>query len=227
MKLGKYIEGLYGVQTNIDLIALKKQTDEMYNIIKEFFKKDKLDYDGQSTLTTQLFGEYNLLLYPFPIFHDLYFNISTAFHLCYRDLFKRNADEKHFMQCWLNYYRKGDFIDWHGHHPPTYRAWHGFMCVDTEPNSYTSYRWPNSLSSSRKDLILDIPSKNGLIVMGTSNGDLHKSSEWAIEDRPRITIAFDIVPATSLLSTVQKREEPKYLNAMREYNYFVNHWIPI
>jgi hypothetical protein len=225
MKLGKYIDGLYGVQTDIDLIALKQQTDQMYDIIKDFFKPDRLDYNGQSTLSTKLFGQYNLLLYPFPIFHDLYFNISTAFHLSYKDLFKRNADEKHFMQCWLNYYKKGDFIDWHSHHKPSDRSWHGFLCVDTEPNSYTSYRWPNN--PAKKDFTLDVPSKDGLIVMGTSNGDVHRSSEWQIEDRPRITIAFDIIPAEYILKSMSKLPEPKYLNAMNESNYFVNHWVPI
>lgn len=222
MKVGKFTRGLYGVQSDINLKELRYYSDIMYDIIKTHFKSDKTDYNGQSTLTTKLFTKYNLLMYPFPIFHELYCEICNAFYLCHADLFKKKP-EKHYMQCWLNYYRKGEFIDWHGHQKSELQAWHGFLCVDTEPGSSTSYKWKENL-----DKIIEIPSKDGLIVIGPSNGDLHRSSEWEFEDRPRITIAFDIMPATSLSEKmVVDSPEPKYLNAMRDNPFYTNHWIPV
>jgi hypothetical protein len=59
---------------------------------------------------------------------------------------------------------------------------------------------------------LDIPSKNGLMVLSRSNGDVHRSSEWD-QEYPRITIAFDIVPAGILY------RENRYTH--------INHWMPI
>lgn len=228
MKIGKYIEDLYGIQTNINLSELKKYSNVMYGAIKENFQKDKHDYTGQSTLTTELFQKYNLMMYPFPIFHELYFTISKAFHLCHKDLMNEKA-EHHYMQCWLNFYKKGDFIDWHTHQTPELRAWHGFICVDTEPGSYTSYKWDPKVYPSRKDIILDVQSKDGLIVLGPSKGDVHRSSEWEFDDRPRITIAFDILPAesVSVKGAISRVSEPKYSNAMKASPYFVNHWIPV
>lgn len=229
MKIGRYIDGLYGVQSTLNLPHLRKNADEMYEIIKDRFENDKSDYSGQSTLTTRLFSRYNLLMYPFPIIHDLYFDISNAFHLAYKSQYNRKANERFFIQCWLNYYKKGEYIDWHGHQPKEYGAWHGFFCVDVEPGSYTSYKWPTD--PTRTDLVLDVQSKNGLIVMGLSNGDMHRSSEWNFEDKPRITIAFDIIPANAIsINGIQILEEPRYLNAMRNEErgiYYTNHWIPI
>jgi hypothetical protein len=167
-------------------------------------------------------------MYPFPIIHDLYYSISAAFYLCLEDFYGFKTNKKYFIQCWLNIFKKDEFIDWHKHQPIENEAWHGFVCVDTEPDSFTTYSWPND--SSRKGLLLDIPSKDGLIVMGLSNGDRHKSSKWVVEGRPRITIAFDIVPAIALSEhTILNYPEPRYLNAIKNStnSQFVNHWIPI
>jgi hypothetical protein len=117
----------------------------------------------------------------------------------------------------MNYYKKGEFIDWHRHASEDVGGWHGFFCLDAEPDSYTSYRWPND--DSRKGLTLDVESKNGLIVLGRSNLDLHKSSEWQHEDRARITIAFDILPVSYIKDVCS--------NAMKNDPYYINHWIPI
>jgi hypothetical protein len=128
----------------------------------------------------------------------------------------------------LNVYRKGESIGWHGHQTPNYNAWHGFVCVDTEPESYTSYRWPNN--KERDNLILDVPSKDGLIVLGLSNGDIHRSSEWQIAERNRVTIAFDIVPSKALAAEISQNQEPNLVNALKfvdDKSYFVNHWVPI
>jgi hypothetical protein len=224
MSLKKYVDGLYSVETNINLNTLKKSVSELYDIIKVHFQDNK-DHNGQSTLDAELYSKYNLLMYPFPEIHQLYSEIQKNFKLCLVDS-DSSQNENYFIQCWLNYFYKGQYIDWHGHTKVDMNCWHGFFCLDTEPNSYTSYKWP--LDQARKDLIVDVPSKNGTLVFGKSNGDMHRSSEWINEDYPRITIAFDIVPSRFLYKfCVQDLPEPKYLNAMKSDPIYVNHWIPI
>ena len=55
-----------------------------------------------------------------------------------------------------------------------------------------------------------IESKDNLLVIGKSDNDKHRSSVWN-QDTPRITIAFDILPVSSIY---------------KEFN-TLNHWIPI
>lgn len=227
MNVQKFIDGLYGVQTDINIQELRDTSHIMHYAIKEYFKNSRAAILTKSTDTTKLFNSYNLLLYPFPILHKLYFNISKCFHLIYQEHFGKSVDESFFIQCWLNSYKKGEFIDWHGHQPSSYQAWHGFICVDTEPNSYTSYKWPKN--SERTGIEITVPSKDGLLVLGQSNDDMHRCSEWHLEDRNRITIAFDIVPSFAFTENylLKDVDEPKYLSAMKANNYYVNHWIPI
>lgn len=216
MDITEHAPGLYSVKSNIDLTILKRSVNDLYEFIKETFAVDNVDYDRQSTLDTDLFTKYNLCMYPLPGIHELYWSIHSIFHEC---LTRRCGivNEKYFMQSWLNVYHKGGYIDWHGHTPPALKAWHGFLCVDVEPDSSTSYRWPGV------DEVV-VKSSDGLIVMGESAGDLHRSSEWLHEDRPRITIAFDIVP----LSAFQTLISDSYTAAARSGEQsMINHWLPI
>ena len=146
--------------------------------------------------TTKLFHLYNILMYPLPELHELHQEIKEFFYQV-----NPNRKNKYYVQCWLNVYHKGDYIDWHGHwvQPDT---WHGFYCVNVEPNSSTEYKIPGL------DKNVTVHSLNNLLVIGRGN-DSHRTSEW-IDDTPRITIAIDIVPR-------------KFI----EYNKWLNHWIPI
>lgn len=131
-------------------------------------------------ISTQLFNQYNLLLYPFAGFHKLYHEICKVFDtLC-------DKNENYYIQCWLNYYTHNQYIDWHKHFDPEDQTWHGFVCVDCK-DSKTSYRLPSGEE-------FDVPSVDGNIVISKSNGDIHRTYPWPYTDSPRITIAFDIVP---------------------------------
>lgn len=223
MYIAKHVDGLYSVDTDLNVKQIKESCHKLYDIIKTHFQNNN-DHTGQSTLDTELHTRYNLLLYPFAGIHELYFSISKIFHDC-RIRENNGLNEKYVIQSWLNFFNKGDYIDWHQHTTVDFNCWHGFLCVDTEPESFTSYKWPNHLD---RNTIIDVPSKNGRIVMGRSNGDVHRSSEWPYEDRPRITIAFDIVPTRFVTGYCLKNySEPRYNNAMKHSNMFVNHWIPI
>jgi hypothetical protein len=97
---------------------------------------------------------------------------------------------RYYIRCWVNLFRKGQHVNWHGHWPSDCETYHGFYCVNTEGenSSFTSYRIPYV----DKEIVID--SKDGLLVFGKSENDQHKSSPWENEGRPRVTIAFDVIP---------------------------------
>lgn len=194
----------YIITKKLDLNSeqLRNSCFRMKELIEKEFKPGSGEvpyFDGDSKIqfTTNLYGAYNLLMYPFPEFYELYENIKELFHDVCKD------DEKYYIQCWINFYKKDDFISWHYHWPPQDNAWHGFFCVDCEP-SKTTYRLPNI------DYDVDVPSENNLLVLSRSAGDMHRTWPWEQENRERITIAYDIVP--------------RYII---NYEKWLNHWIPI
>jgi len=189
---------VYTSKLDLEVALIRDGCFKMYDFIRAKFSDKPVDYTGQSTLTTGVYAQYNLMLYPMPGFHDLFRGIQRVFHTI-----NPETRERHYMQCWLNFYRKGDFIDWHGHWPPEAQSWHGFYCVTGGGLSDTTYRIP----PNGQEVV--IPTVNDRLVLSKSDGDRHRSSEWNYDD-PRITIAFDIVP---------DRKIPPLGN--------LNHWIPI
>ena len=100
-------------------------------------------------------------------------------------------DTSYVIKSWMNIYRKGESIGWHDHWPAKDKVWHGFYCVNTEEvNSSTLYKIPGVAGE------VDVPSKDGLLVVGKSDNDKHRSTPW-YGKTPRITLAFDIVPVYS------------------------------
>jgi hypothetical protein len=172
-------------------------------IAKNFKSNPSIDYPVKSTATTKLYAQYNYFMYPFPGLHELYNTVKETFHHCCK------STEPFYTQAWLNVYRTGDYIDWHSHWPPEFESWHGFYCVDVEPDSSTTYR----LFGERPEIDdIVVPSRNNMLVLSRSDGDVHRSSEWNHLDRPRITVAFDIIPMSKLYD---------------RRNYEPNHWVPI
>lgn len=150
--------------------------------------------------TTKLYKEYNLLLLVRTSFHELYHRIKECFdHLPIEK-------EPHYIQCWLNIYNSiYPNANWHAHWHSQFRAWHGFYCVSIPEPSGTFYKIP-SLEDE-----LYIPSVEGKIVIGKSDGDLHRSTPNKNHEIPRITVAFDILPCSSSLPFAN----------------MLNHWMPI
>ena len=182
---------------DLDKEKLLDSSKKIYKLVENNFKNNETNHQIKSTLTTKLYESYNYLMYPFDEVHNLYTNIKTSF-----DILKDGSEKKYYIQCWLNYYKKGDFIDWHYHWGKEKETWHGFYCLDCEP-SFTSYKIPNF-----KDAI-NIYSEDNLMVISKSNGDEHRTWPWEY-DKPRITIAFDIVPSNHI-----------------KYDKWLNHWLPI
>ena len=180
--LSNYFNYLYTKDLNLDLNKLQNSCLLMNSVIENNFINLQQNYEGKAPITTKLFNNYNLLMYPFEEFHNLYYEIKKMFYEV------SNTSFPHYIQCWLNVYNRGEYIDWHGHWPSDCKVWHGFYCVNVENEpSHTLYKIPNV-----KD-VLQIDSINNRLVIGKSEEDLHKSSEWNSQD-PRITIAFDIIP---------------------------------
>lgn len=194
-------------QLDLNLKEIQDSCNRMYFLVKNYLENDQKDFDPQGALVSKLFGKYNVFMYPFAGFHELFTEIKNTFdHL--RD---EPSDQKYYIQAWLNVYKKDDFINWHDHwgrnpdgHPTTPSGWHGFYCVDCEP-SKTTYRLLD-----RDNLEVDIASKNNQLVISKSDRDKHRTWPWEHSDRARITIAFDIVPR-------------QYVNPLEP----LNHWIPI
>ena len=210
---------IYTRKLKLDLVEQREIAHYMHNKVIKLFCNDsqKGSDKPNSQMLTKLFAKYNYLLHPHPGIHKLYQEIKNLFYTV------SESDEPHFIQCWVNFYYKGGFIDWHAHWMKEFNAWHGFYCLDVEPDSSTTYQfggWPPKLEIlpgmnpiTRNGTIFDIKSENNLIVIGKSGEDHHRSSEWK-HDNPRITVAFDVVPANKL-----------YTDEWALKN--VNHWIPI
>jgi hypothetical protein len=181
---------------DLDLEAMESSCHQLYELVIDKFRGHQRVNPGKSTPSTELFMAYNLFLYPHDQFHELFHEVNTAFREHCRD------DKKYYIQCWLNYYRAGEFCDWHDHWSPQQQTWHGIYCVHTEP-SHTSYKLPGI------DEPIEIPSEHNLLLLSRSDGFFHRSSPWHDATRPRITIAFDIVPKEHIAKD------------------WLNHWIPL
>jgi hypothetical protein len=189
---------LYSKKLDLNINSIKNSCLTMHQIIMDNFADLPGGYPQKDLYSTHVFNQYNLLMYPLDQFYELYFEIQKL----YKEISQVNTQM--YIQCWLNFYNKGQYIDWHGHWGTGSGAYHGFFCVDVEPDSHTSYKFP--IDDEIK--FIDIESKNNLLVIGKTDRDQHKSSEWN-HDYPRITIAYDIVP--------------KELVPLK----MLNHWMPI
>jgi hypothetical protein len=146
--------------------------------------------------TTRVFNQYNLLLYPFDEFYNFYMSLCKIFNSIVDD------SEDYYAQSWINFYKYNEYLDWHNHFPPEANSYHGFLCVDAE-DSVTSYKLPDNDMSQ-----VDVPAKNGQLIISKSAGDLHRTYPWPHKDRDRLTVAFDIVPKNNI-------------------SWGQNHWAPI
>ncbi len=149
---------------------------------------------------------YNTFLFPYPQFHDLFNAIRDTFHEA-----KVIDNKKYYIQSWTNLFYKGECIGWHSHNQSEYCEYMtGYYCVDAEP-SVTTHRFIDT------NVDYNHENKNGYVVftkMGKKHRhSIHRTWPWPYEDRPRITIAFEILSEEGIFE--------KYPNEM------YNHWIPL
>ena len=169
--------------SSIDNNELVDYSLKVEALLKRNLKRlDSTDWYG--TFTTANHDKYNFLTFPNK-------QVSKLYREIYRNVSPLLDDKPYMIKCWLNVFRKGEKVDWHNHWPAYKKVWHGFYCVQVG-ESFTEYRIPKV-----KDIV-KVKSKEGLLVVGKSEDDQHRSSPWNEEQRPRITVAFDIVPIDSV-----------------------------
>lgn len=176
-------------------------------LIQKFVDHPPTYPDG--SFVTKYYAYYNYFtLGAAPGMTKLFHNIRETFIQCNAHAYNGNPpDNEYYIQCWLNYFRKGESFNWHTHLDEGARSWSGYYCVDVKPNSSTTYMID--------DKEVEIESEDNLLVMANSN-IVHRTSEWK-EDKPRITLAFDINPIKNF--TIPKYKKDKQEN--------LHYWIPL
>jgi len=144
------------------------------------------------TKTTQEFYTYNPFTFGLRPFADVYWKLNRFF---YNNPQVREAGESYYIHGWFNVYTKKegdkgyDHIPFHKHiedmHPHIY---HGFYCANVEPST-TTYRVGSKQPESEWIVHQDY---NDMLIYSAS-GYEHASSPW-MEEKPRVTVAFDIFP---------------------------------
>ena len=146
-----------------------------------------------STKETQDFYTYNPFTFGLRPFADIYWTLNRMF---YSNPQVREAEESYYIHGWFNVYTKKDdenrgydHIPWHKHleiyHPHIY---HGFYCANVQP-SQTWYR--EGPESPEEEWVKHVD-YDDMIIYSPSSFE-HSSTPW-LEDKPRVTIAFDIIP---------------------------------
>lgn len=162
----------------IDNACLYSDCLELEQILMDTIENPR-PASGYGCFTSANHKSYNVFNYDYPGITDLY-------HAIQDHVIPMMPPDEYKIQGWFNVFRKGDFIDWHGHWPPMCRVWHGFYCCHVG-SSYTHYRINHN--------VYDVKGHDGLLVFGKSDGDEHRSGDWHDDTSHRITIAFDIIPA--------------------------------
>jgi len=184
---------------DVDLAELVRSCELLNQHVREEFKHSENGYGTTCAKSAESLDHYNLFLYPFPGFYELAQQIT--------ELFKSRIKSKHkyYLKGWINYYNYGDYVDWHHHKISTTDSAHGFFCVHAQ-DSVTTYRV--------RDDEFHVQCEDGLLVLGETHSDVHRTWPWHDKSRPRITIAFDIVPIQAAHKRQLERKQ-------------INHWMPI
>jgi hypothetical protein len=206
-------------QLNLDLERLRLNCQQASNFIKNRYAKEE-PVTRFGPRTTNLFEKYNIFLIANGPLHELFKEIVTFWNSF------NPSDDVFYMQAWLNVYEESPNLGWHQHSPGYMDAYHGYFCVDVDqsrttyaleekyfkdcvPHDYTDNGTP-LLTYNKEYELVDVMNRDNLLIIAPSANDLHRTIPWKVSNRPRITIAFDIVPGRWIE------------NAAWE-----NHWIPI
>jgi hypothetical protein len=193
---------------------LNKMTDYMVQIYKDMQTANirgispvgsKYDrhWIESGSISTVKWTEYNV----FQFYNEEIYNVYSAI----KDLVIEACDyygvdfkkQKYYIQGWFNINdRKLGKLNWHDHGGPWAPFWHGYYCIKAEPSS-TFYKLEN-----REDLVVENQNKDNRLIL-SEMGHPHAMGDWDW-DGPRITLAYDIVP----LSTIKMYPEQQ-------------HWFPL
>jgi len=155
-----------------NLNYIKKHHNHFVEYANLAHKRFQFAFGKTAKSSTQYFRYYN--------FFQLVAG-STYYHKLYVDLIKIVKDyvktnEKLWLQCWINYHKKNEVLDWHYH---TECLSHGYISIlpkNTETH-FQKYKIQNNI---------------GNLYIGQPN-KLHKVVNLSDFDDIRITIGFDVL----------------------------------
>lgn len=167
-------------------IDVKKLYNDCLYLEKKILERNKNKEYGYISVTgsetSKHYMNYNLFDYNFSQYEQCLSSIQKC-------LKKFNPEKKvYFLNAWVNIFRKDEYIHWHAHETSERKGdyYHGFICVNVE-NTNTHYKFVDGTKQT-------VQGKDGHIVMGLNDDNMHKSDPWYDSENPRITIAFDICP---------------------------------
>lgn len=141
--------------------------------------------------------KYNLFMYPYDQFHDLYNEIKKTFI----EVNPNYYNEKYYISGWVNFNKPGDFVDWHQHRQGIEDTWHTVYYANADSSKIT-YEFLNDGS------IHDIDCEDNLLIVAKNSNTRHRTWPWEGEGE-RISIATNIMPWHQI--------EPGW----------VNYWVPL
>ena len=177
-------------------ISLADEVTKRYSAWMDEWESDYMKF-ADGSVSTKLYEAYNVFLCHLPGFAETYRLICDKFKE------KESNYKDYAIAGWVNVYNKDGYLDWHKHGDSVYShdgRWHGYVCVNAEP-SKTMYKDENGLVET-------IENTNGYITLSHA-GLAHRVTPWQSKNKPRITIAFDLI----------RRENIDPL--------LINRWIPI
>ena len=198
---------------NNDLAILSKELTLRYGMIEraEIDGVTPVDKNGawnsSGSISTMKWNEYNVFQFHIEGIRNLYNSISNLTkEAC--EYYNIDFEKSNYMiQGWFNINNsKVGKLDWHDHSGPDDFAplFHGYYCVNAEPSS-TFYK----IGGYDGPIVENINKNNRAIV--SEMGHPHAMGDWTW-DGPRITVAYDIVPFSHIMTYPIEQEQ---------------HWIPL
>ena len=168
------------------------------SLLKNDNNNEKTLWEDSGSITTIKWNKYNVFQLYHPAIHRLFSAVrSMTLEAC--DYYNLDFEKEQFwVQGWfnINYSHVGK-LDWHEHGGSGAPWFHGYYSVSAEP-SITHYKvFDNEIENHNKN--------NRAILSET--GHPHAMGDWDWEG-PRITIAYDVIPARGIMDWPQ-------------------HWIPL
>tara|TARA_B100000073_G_scaffold317811_1_gene295436 strand:- start:311 stop:982 length:672 start_codon:yes stop_codon:yes gene_type:complete len=159
--------------TNLDPfndVSLKDLPNIFENIKKED-EEDKAFLNSNQNVSGYRFYNVFSLTTPSPLFWELFREIKYIVEQQF------DYDGPKWIQCWLNYHKQDEVLDWHNHGFPM----HGYVSIR-----------PHYTTTTFGDY--EIKNEIGNIYIGPGYRD-HKvivNKEWK-DDEPRLTLGYDII----------------------------------
>jgi hypothetical protein len=189
----------------LSLFLIQKQEEILNNKIPGFNEEDLSKFDKMNGVTTQLGHCYNIFdkeYFGHDALRDLHRELRNVMHQACDYYGINYDDQKYIIHAWYNLDYKTQNIEngvsplknsnhFHDHMAGEGAPFfHGYYCVNAEPSS-TFYK----IGGIDGELFENVNKNNRAIISET--GHPHGRDDW-FEDKPRITIAYDIKPSAGL-----------------------------